>query len=234
MSDNAKIIKKIRKLITLANDAGAAENEAMTAMRQAHKLLAKHNLQLEDISDEDKNVRSVHDSIHPGYRWARDITYAIADLYFCKIVFYARKQRNHFRYSFIGREANAVTAAEIAKYVVLTLKREAARGRRKHGSAWQTSFLHGASHRVATRCREMVKEMQVGTLQLGDGVSDSKAMVLASVYDEQHKLNDEYIELHHSTARPEKRRQIRINDTDGYWAGQASGNKVTLRHELEG
>jgi hypothetical protein len=37
---------KIRKLLALANDEGAADNEAETAMRQANKLMKKHNIDL--------------------------------------------------------------------------------------------------------------------------------------------------------------------------------------------
>lgn len=45
-----RIIGKIKKLLALASDPGAAPNEAATASRQAAALMAKHNLDLESLT----------------------------------------------------------------------------------------------------------------------------------------------------------------------------------------
>jgi len=46
---NAKVIDKINKLLALGNNAAAAQNERETALRQAYSLLAKHNLEMNDL-----------------------------------------------------------------------------------------------------------------------------------------------------------------------------------------
>ena len=49
---NDRIIDKIKKLLALAQDPGAAPNEAETAARQAAALMAKHDLDQLDISQD--------------------------------------------------------------------------------------------------------------------------------------------------------------------------------------
>lgn len=47
---NERIIEKVKKLLALAQDPGAAPNEAETASRQAASLMAKYNLDLASLS----------------------------------------------------------------------------------------------------------------------------------------------------------------------------------------
>ena len=48
---NERMMDKIRKLLALAQDPSAAPNEAETASRQAAALMAKHDLDMSDLSE---------------------------------------------------------------------------------------------------------------------------------------------------------------------------------------
>lgn len=43
------ILEKVKKLLALAGNAGATEGERDNALRMAHGLLAKHNLDMADL-----------------------------------------------------------------------------------------------------------------------------------------------------------------------------------------
>jgi hypothetical protein len=43
------ILEKVKKLLALANDKGATEGERDNALRMAHGMLAKHNLDMSDL-----------------------------------------------------------------------------------------------------------------------------------------------------------------------------------------
>lgn len=60
MTDES-IRDKIAKLMRLATDSGAADNEAETAMRQAQKLMRKHNIDLAEVL--------VRTSTKPVFNW---------------------------------------------------------------------------------------------------------------------------------------------------------------------
>ena len=49
MSDNQRIIDKLKKLLALAADPGAAPNEAETARRQAESLMAKYRIEEAEV-----------------------------------------------------------------------------------------------------------------------------------------------------------------------------------------
>lgn len=224
---NEKVLERVKKLIALGTNAGATENESQIAMRRAHSLMAKHNIDMAQLSDKPAE-RATSESIHPGYRWARDITTIVAYLYMCRIVFHPSRQRNKYRFTFVGEAVNTAIAADISKFIVMSLKREAARGRRIHGTAWQTSFLHGAAQRITDRCWQLIAEAKRGEV---DEVSTSKALVLASLYDQEDRLNQEYIDTLETTKTVA--RNIRINSSEGYYAGWEAGDRIQIQREMK-
>ena len=56
---------KVRKLMALAVNEGAAPNEAETALRQAEKLMRKHGLELGDVMEQTGSV--------PVFKWAKEM-----------------------------------------------------------------------------------------------------------------------------------------------------------------
>ena len=64
MMDKQKILDKVTKLMSLANSPGANTNEAATALRQARSLMAKYNIE----SDELRASQVLETSVPTGTR----------------------------------------------------------------------------------------------------------------------------------------------------------------------
>ena len=88
-----KIVERIKKLLRLAGDDGAAEGEIENAMRFAKKLMAEHNLEEhaivleEDVDDVaarivDQMIYSVANAVP---RWKRDLAQIAAKVCGCRI-----------------------------------------------------------------------------------------------------------------------------------------------------
>lgn len=230
--EESRVIEKILKLVALGTNAGATEAEAEAAMRQAHKMLAKHNLTMAQIEAKGGKGEDIEElgSVFPGYQWARIMVNAIAELYFCKYYYVPSRRKNHYSHFFVGKHSNAITAAEISKYVVVTLKRAAGRERRKHGSHYQSSFLKGAAFRIQERCRELIEASKADSIQ----VSESKALVLADVYSVELAAAADWMDQQHPGMRETKHTSRPVRDSAGYYAGREAANTVGLRPQVKG
>jgi hypothetical protein len=97
--DKAKILSRVRKLMALANDAGATEGERDNAIRMAHATLAKYNLSISEVeasgktTDEkrviDNDLRTI---AHP---WIVTVMHGIAALYFCEYLSARQRRGSH-------------------------------------------------------------------------------------------------------------------------------------------
>ena len=82
-----KIRDKIRKLLKLARDKGASENEAASAMAMASRLMLQHNI--EHVGDEEEETRAVRGNwmgIRRDDKWERMTASAVATLFNCRSV----------------------------------------------------------------------------------------------------------------------------------------------------
>ena len=69
-----RILEKVRKLLALAQDPSAAPNEAETAGRQAAALMAKHDLDMLDVSEDQWDlVEESMPGCRPGKRNPKEV-----------------------------------------------------------------------------------------------------------------------------------------------------------------
>lgn len=242
MDENKRVLQRVQKMLRLANDAGAAEGERDNAMRMAHALLAKYNLDLAQVeasadaqtaaSAAATEPRVDHAAEFIGYPWARNICQSIGELFFCSYLYAStRSGAGKCRHYFVGKTSNAVTAALVAEFVVKSVFREGARLQRANneGTAFHRSFSWGA----ASKIRERVRELKVDTKQVAAVTSTpGTALVLASLYDTEAKANELFI-----TQRWPKLRSGRGGkgaDHHGAHAqGRAYGATVSLSPQLK-
>ena len=94
-SDIESVKATIAKLITLANNDGATENEARVAMDRAKKLMAKHSLEeaqvLREKIKQGVNVNAVREDVDCFYggrswNWEARLGWQIAPIFECKAV----------------------------------------------------------------------------------------------------------------------------------------------------
>lgn len=223
-----KILDKIRKLLNVGNDKRGNEQERETAMRQALKMLAKHNLEMKDV----QNVQDKEDRDEVNYEEFPDpfrkvIAKAIAQLYFCR--FYhtkiSGKQKNNFH--FVGLESNCHTAKEIAAFVIRSVYTESQRQQNSVGNGvhgYGTTFRNAAALRISERCAEMRREEE----QDQESNSTGTALVLASLYDQEYEANENFIVKILNVELKENKHRLANKSKSANAQGREFGDKVNL------
>ena len=226
-----KALERVRKMLTLANDAAASEGERDNALRMAHATLAKYNLTLADAEAHGAKSDDPRRDVNKEYYcwpWMRQAAFAVAELFFCRF-FFARSRKNFVKYWFIGRASNTTTAVEMVDYVIASITKEA-NAHRSRGGDW-LSFCKGASQRISERCAILRAEAERASQQ---AVAPGMSLVLASVYRTELDANMNYlrdvlkIKLKTSVAR------TRSANSDDWHAGRAAGDKINLHRQLDG
>lgn len=244
-----QILARVRKMLALANDAGATEGERDNALRMAHATLAKYNLDL--AAAEMAGIEDEADSSEPrveqagkfgGWAWAQHIANSIAELFFCRYL--VSGSGSSTRHYFVGREANAVTASLVAEFVVKSVHREAQAYVLKRYPGYDflrssrtdavRSFGEGAAWRIQMRVAEL-KSRQPEEPGQPAATGNGTAVVLRSIYESEDEANKAFIDKLHPEVRTKRARRIspdrvsfRARD-----AGEEFGRVVSLDPQIK-
>lgn len=159
-----KVIDRIRKLLNLAKDGGATENEAAVAMERAQSLLQQNNLSMAEIemgggAAPEARLKE-RDKGRANYRWQRWLVSAISEANFiwCGQVVEKRRNRHGYRdmatgYELIGKVSNIVAARMMYEYLLQTVSRMRAEYETQpgNGAAEGALFAEGLANRLAQR-----------------------------------------------------------------------------------
>ena len=171
MTDQTKTIDRIRKLLALANDKGATEAEAATAMRIAQQLMMEANLSAATIEASghraEGRARNNVENKAP-YKWMRDL---MATLCRINMVSYAEtwNRLNHTNqftgYDLIGRESNVAAVTAMYEYLLGAIDRitkadmgEGANTLNKEGHSFRLGCAQRLMDRVTDEHRRQVEE----------------------------------------------------------------------------
>lgn len=232
-----KILARVKKMMTLANDAAATEGERDNAIRMAHATLAKYNLHMADAeasgkpSEENRTGQHVVSRDQP---WMRTTAHAIAELFFCEYFFISGRgeTKGKVKHFFVGKESNVFTAQEMAKYVIGSISAE---GRKKSiemsdsakGTYWR-SFCKGAAYQVWVRCKKIREDAERAPKTPGT------ALVLASVYAIEKTANEKYMVDKMGGLPKEKKTTQRNTSLNAFAAGKDYGDKINLQRQIGG
>jgi G3E family GTPase len=234
--ERAKVLSRIKKLLTLANNSAASEGERDNAMRMAHNTLAKYNLTLseaESAGNVTQEQRLVEGMKTVGYPWTRHVAMGIAELFFCDTFYVRTSPRYHVIY-FVGRASNVFTAKAMLQYLYDSITREAVKKSKEQFNvgegAYQRNFAKGAARTIYHRCAQLRKEAEQASKQAV--ASTSTALVLASVYAQEEAANAEFM----------KQNKIDIKETEsresapgtGFREGIEHGRSVSLNRQIGG
>lgn len=228
--DKDKVLARVRKMLTLAENAAATEGERDNALRMAHATLAKYNLTLAqaDASGEPSEQRLQGSEEFREYAWMRAVGQAVAELFFC-FFFYTPLPQKHARYGFVGKESNVNTCIEMLRYLLKSINKEGAaralaNGDTVRGTYWR-SFCKGASSQVYQRCAQIARAAKEE--DRGTGTS----LVLASVYQSELTANLEFLKNMGMRFRDGVNRQQRAR-ADAFHEGRAYGNSLGLNKQV--
>lgn len=226
MSDS-KLILRMKKLLALSGSSN--EHEAMSATRKLHAMLAKHNISMDTLNEQEETVGQDCEMVSCK-PWKRQVAKHIAKLYFCEFYFAPAVKKN--AYFFVGTEANRSFAVHIFKMVIKMVEQESRRECTKlygkRNSAFNNSFRVGAMNRIRERCNDMIGDAKDGKLQDEDG---SLLPALLSVY-ETHQVNAEDWLAKHTNVKTVKSRTT-VKDPLGFSKGQETGSRVQLNRAIQ-
>lgn len=224
------VLERVRKLLTLGRNAGATDGERDNAMRMAHKLLAKYNLEMAEAESHGETIdeaRILERGDYYGRPWARVVSAAIAKLFFCSYIYTSAKKATDTQHFFIGRKSNATTAKMMAQWIVEAIRKEARARNRDEGTgdnAWMRSFCIGASVVVYQRVEEMMKPAHA---------EPGTALVLASHYAKEKLLNDA-LKNDKFKNQHDGRSGKSTGHRDAYDQGQVYGESIQLKTQVGG
>lgn len=242
MDDTKRILARVQKCLNIAHCEGAAQEERDTAMRMAHAILAKHNLDLAQVgalegqaSMDAMEPRVENKGVFGGWPWALQVCSSIASLFFCHYIVVKNRRSTHFTtHCFIGRTSNAVTASTVAEFVVKSVYSEACRQMRaqREGYPYLRAFCWGAQQAIARR----VRELRVDPEQVKESTQrdPGTALVLASLYDTEAEANRRFIEQLYPHLRTMRSRTKGLTNAEAMQRGREFGNNVSLSPQLKG
>lgn len=245
---NDKVLSKIRKMLELAGNAGATEGERSNALSQAHKWIAKYNIDMATAMQGVGEAKGVQydEKRTPiaekffGEVWARQVSHVVAELFFCKYFFAGLgPNTSNVVHTFVGRESNATTAMEVARYVVNSIYKEAMTYKRDRGLHYSDyrAFANGAMKRVVARCYAMKAKPEVepeDQKALSAPAGPGTALVLANFYKTEEDANVAYMKRLLGEVRTSKGRTKQLRNREAINAGYVYGDKVSLTPQLSG
>lgn len=234
MSDQEKVISKVKKLLAVANgNAAGGEHERDVAMKMAMNLLTKHNLDMADVNgSKDKEGRIQQQVIFRDEPWARSIAASVAEMMFCYV--YVTRTHEGMVFTFIGLESNVETAKAMTEYLITSVAKESRSQTSKAGqtSGFKTSFRKGASQRIWERCSMLRTDAEVESVKLSLSTPGT-GLVLADVYTNELSANKQYVANMGVTITPAKKTKSKPVGVAGYEAGRAFGDKVGLNKQIK-
>jgi hypothetical protein len=120
------IVEKIKALLAKASSTDN-ENEAALFLGKAHELMEKHQLDSSDLEADDPIDQSIGGRANGGASpdWDFQLMFAVAPYFGCKAIqcleYEGRKPV--YRMRIVGRESARVTAIEMHKYLVASVRR---------------------------------------------------------------------------------------------------------------
>lgn len=225
MTDTNKILERVKKMVALGNDAAATEAERETALRMAYNLLAKYNLSMSDLPEDQNNeARERQDVVISADKWARSLAQAVAKLFFCKYFYSGTGTSGKDKHCFVGRQSNVETARYMSEYLIKSVKREATTRYKSPTTPQGRSFCVGTVDSVRKRVEQMLKsdtESAPGT-----------ALVLVTLHEREADANEKWLNgtgVSLTTSKPRADNALRVG---AFYEGREYGKTVSLNQQV--
>lgn len=214
-----RVLDRIRKLLALAGSPN--QHEAELAMRKAHELMLRHNIEVAATrAERSYEIRHLGDPSRRGTRVESEIAALLSELFFVKVirvpVYLPLAGRSGLVYEIAGTRANVEMASHVWAFLLATAERLWAENRhdaRVRGGRdrmiYQSGVIGGFRDKLLS---ERTGLKQTGLVWVGDRDLDR-------FYRARHP---------HMTTR---RHRVRINGAHA--AGREAGRTVVLHKPVE-
>jgi hypothetical protein len=218
------ILERIRKLQRLSRSSN--EHEAALAAAKMQELLFAHNLSIETLRDPSEYVET---SRQVGPRpWAQRLFTILCRNNFCEPLYGGGGLM-----FVVGRRENVAAVNEIFAYLVREIGRIASSSYRdyKRTQAWPESprswgraFRHGAVEAISTRLREQ-RALDIEKLTTSAPGPEGGSAIIRRL---DLELREE-VSRRHPRLGTHRSRHTSLESRSGFEAGQAAGQRITLR-----
>jgi len=226
--EKEKVVDKLRKLFALANDRGATEAEAQSAMAKAQELLAAHKLSMSDV--EVQTEKTGHEAVKIGKRpWQGFVYWAAAQICFCDVF------QNRGSIIIVGKPSDIIATKCLAEYLVSNGERMAksvCSGNEEAfgGRGSFHAFKVGYAHRIHERAIALVAKAKANKMR---DESTGNELILHPLYARAEADNAAYLRDKGVRVRT-KTSSSRISNGGAYHAGREAGNSVSLTRNTVG
>lgn len=225
-----KIINQIKKLLALAESAN--ENEASVAAAKAQEMMMRYNLTLSSIGESSEEDISISETTLD--EWGRHISWrsilitGVSRSNYCDAILVTAKGMQAVK--LIGRSTNASIATSMYEYLAKTIDRLALQADGNRG--YKNSFRLGCASRIAQRLLDQMEAQRkdgVAGTSTTDGVS---AIVVKAMTDKLLAEVKDYMRSNYPRMRSANR--ATVSSSDGFAAGKAAGDRVSLNKQVGG
>lgn len=250
----AKLLERVRKLLTLATHANTSEAEAAAAMSRVNVILAEHNLSMAEVEVHVGSPTAAEAASGRGHRLKRSfekyLWMAAAELNFCDVFFmsgsyYAgskwrgvefdnRSDAKHWA-CVIGKPLNIEVVTLMAEYLISTVNRLARDGAKVVAPAsrpnFRKNFRVACSRRVLQRAGQLVIQRKRG--QQDEHSKGSNLPALMSLYETEQKAVVQFMEDQRIKIRTSKSR-VRMDNFLAAEAGRRAAEGISLNQQVTG
>ena len=231
MSDN-NIRDKIRKLLALARDKGATENEASNAMTMATALMAKYRIDQSELEVKSSITGSC--MFGDWYLWAARVVGAAAELCAVRWSIHASGPDSFNAINFYGPELDMHMAADMFNYLLNEVekayKRDLPKGMTKaERSEFRKTYKFACANRLWTRAGDIVQEMKRN--DQAAKATGSRALVVAASFDQQLSEIEEWMKQQ-GMKLTHKAQKAKVGS--GTFAGHVAGDTININAKVGG
>jgi hypothetical protein len=222
----------VKRITGLLNVNGRTPEEAASFLQKAHELLAKHNLEMDDIAKvggvTKKAVIGEENIIIAGkFNWKKILIGVVADYFFCKAIIVTGTDM----VSIIGRADNRAATRSMYRWIVQQMDSMAIKATARYQplrrtdpskQRWRNNYLHGANITIAQRLMAMRAQLQ----RDAEAKTTALAIRTQALVVQTRAENDEYTNANIGALRKSSLRTNR--GRHGMDEGIRDGHRVDL------
>lgn len=216
MSEHDNIIERVKKMLSLANDAAASEGEVENALRLARKLMTQYGIedaQLDSRSTDSTNVIRETSATRSGFGiWEQQAAQVVASICDTRVVHSTDRIHRKKSIGFIGFPTDVAVSLEMYPTVVISVRTLA---RAKYGTGWTSehqAYALGFVQGLRYKARVWKEE-----------AASSTAIVLR-----KDLAINRWVETQGLSTRTERRADSRFTESNAFATGVSDGRKIGL------
>jgi len=211
-----EVIRKVQKLLALADTSrNPSEAEAIAASMQAQKLLAKYNIEVADVTGEEKKeeIEQVIADVGTGKKWKYGLADIIANSYCCKCYYHGSEM-----IVFYGYKSDVIIARRVFMYLFKVGNSLATKyvNMRKNDGQWSAAGVYNSFCKGF--CGGVKSELQ----------KNCTALMLITPQEVVESF-DKY-----SEGFKTKNNNISLTDGEAYVTGEVEGRRALNAQYIEG